>query len=304
MSKLRRFFLRWPFVLLAILALPAVLFVVNGAFLAHGETPTTGFVGLAPPSPAPNDGDPKTVKILAYNIAKCFAYEGGRNFASVEDVRKRLATLATIIRKENPDLVFLSETVVECGPCPVNQVAELAELSGMHQWAFGENYNFGIPGFRMVGGNAILSRWPMQPVANPSLAGRKPFYVTKNNRRILWCKIGLGGPDVYLGSVHNDSFEVENNEKQIEQILAYCDGKDAILAGDFNSLPEWGPIRRLRESKRFAGNFDGPPTFPSDRPERRIDFILTPPQWKLRDERILCDDVSDHCAVVATFEYP
>jgi endonuclease/exonuclease/phosphatase family metal-dependent hydrolase len=303
MTTVRRLLLRGLFVISVVLAIAGALFVVNGTLLSHGETPVSG-ISTAPPTPLPTEKEPKTVKIMAYNIAKCFAYEGGRKFASVNDVRNRIATLAAIIKKENPDLVFLSETVTECSPCPVNQVAELAEAAGLHQWVFGENYNFGVPGFRMVGGNAILSRWPLQAVSNPALAGRKPFYVTKNNRRMLWCKMAMGSKDVYLGSVHNDSFEVENNEKQISQILDFCQGKNVILAGDFNSLPEWGPIRRLREAKQFVGNFDGPPTFPADAPERRIDFIFAPATWKLRDERILCDDVSDHCALVASFERP
>lgn len=290
---------RW-LLLLVILVAPAALFTFNGLVLSRGETPLSGTT-KTPAILLPQKGEPKAVKILAYNIAKCFAYESGVTFASAADVRKRIAKLAEIIRREDPDLVFLSETVFECTPCPVNQVVELAEAAGMHQWVFGENYNIGVPGFRMVGGNAILSKWPLEAVANPSLVGRKPFYITKNNRRILWGKIKIGERDVYLGSVHNDSFDVITNEKQVQQILEFCAGKDVILAGDFNSLPEWAPVRRLQDSKRFAGNFAGPPTFPADAPDRRIDFIFAPPHWRLIDERVLCDDVSDHCAIVATF---
>ena len=37
----------------------------------------------------------------------------------------------------------------------------------LQYWAFGENFNFGLPFYRVVGGNAILSRWPIEPVGNP-----------------------------------------------------------------------------------------------------------------------------------------
>ena len=114
--------------------------------------------------------------------------------------------MAEVIKMESPDLVFLSEAVFECGPCPVNQVAWLARESGMHMWAFGENYNFGLPFHRIVGGNAILSRYPVELVGNPSLSGRKPFYVTTNNRRVLWCRLKIGDMPVLLASVHNDSY--------------------------------------------------------------------------------------------------
>ena len=70
--------------------------------------------------------------------------------------------MAKVIREENPDFVFLSEAVRECTPCPVNQLELLAELCGMHAWAFGENYCFGLPLYRIVGGNAILSRFPLR----------------------------------------------------------------------------------------------------------------------------------------------
>src|SRR5205823_5900460 len=73
----------------------------------------------------------------------------------------RIERIAELIRAEEPDFVFMSEVFTECGPCPVNQAAALAKAAKMHAWAFGEDYNIGFPGYRIVTGNVILSRWPM-----------------------------------------------------------------------------------------------------------------------------------------------
>jgi endonuclease/exonuclease/phosphatase family metal-dependent hydrolase len=281
-------------------ALPATLFVINGTVLSRGETPEL-HVLADDSAPSPDERSTGTVKILAYNIAKCFVFEDGAGLASVSSVNERLGRIAELINSEDPDFVCLSETVVECGPCPVNQVSSLAQATGMQAWAFGENYNLGLPLFRIAGGNAILSRGPLEAVANPPLAGRRPFYATKNNRRVLWCAAQIGGRRVLLASIHTDSFDKANNLRQTQQILDFAGDQEAILAGDFNARPDWPSIDLLRQSGRFSGALDGPQTFPSDHPDRRIDFILAPASWELLEERVLESDVSDHKAVVATF---
>ncbi|MFN0054194.1 MAG: endonuclease/exonuclease/phosphatase family protein [Planctomycetales bacterium] len=286
--------------LLLLAAALTALFVVNGTLLSRGETPTVEILS-EPSGDAWEDRRPLTVKVLAFNIAKCFAYQEGATFEDVGAVRQRIEEISKLIRAEQPDYVFLSEVLAECGPCPVNQGAEVARATGMHVWAFGENFNFGIPKYRVVGGNAILSRWPIETVGNPSLAGRRPFYVTKNNRRVLWCATRIGGERVLLASIHNDSFNRINNAQQMQQILDFVGDQPAILAGDFNALPEWEAIQLVRESGWFSKPIEEPLTFPSDAPDRRIDYVFAPASWELLDDRVLDNTVSDHRAVVATF---
>src|SRR5262249_35724492 len=162
------------------------------------------------------------------------------------------------------------EVVFECAPCPVNQVVELAEQTGMHAWAFGENYNVGLPFYRVAGGNAILARRPLEPVANLSLAGRRPFYATSNNRRAMFAAARLRAQRVLLASLHNDSFSISNNLRQTRQLLDFVGDRPAILAGDFNSRPSERPIEAVRASGRFSGAFEGPNTFPARGPHKRI----------------------------------
>jgi len=301
--KGRRIWRRIGIAVSLLIGIPGLLFVLNGTLLGHGETPTLHVLADIPQRSF-DDREPLTIKILAFNIAKCFVFKDGEGLEDVSTVRDRLARIAALIRAEDPDFVFLSETIVECGACPVDQVAALAQATEMHAFAFGENFNFGLPFFRVVGGNAILSRGPLETVANPSLAGRRPFYAVKNNRRVLWCAAQIAGRRLLLASIHTDSFDRVNNLRQTREILDFAGEQEAILAGDFNALPDWPSIELIRDSGRFSGAFDGALTFPSDKPNRRIDFIFAPASWELIDEHVVEDDVSDHRAVVSTFRVP
>lgn len=300
LSQIFRYSLFGFLFLLGGAALTGGSFVFNGLILARNETPLSG-VTSHPPAIASSTPQ---IKILAYNIAKGFVHKGGMAFAGQDVVARRIQKIADVIMIEQPDMVFLSEIVFECGPCPVNQVISLAEATGMHAWAFGENYNFGLPFYRIVGGNAILSRFPVEPVDNPSLAGRKPFYVTSNNRRMLWCTTQIGGQQVLLTAVHTDSFHLANNLVQTQQLLDYAGERAAIMAGDFNAQPQEPSIRLIRDSGRFTGAFDGPFTFPANAPEQRIDFIFAPAGWELVEHHVVQSQASDHLPVVSTFRIP
>lgn len=292
---------RWIVIALLLLAgVPLSLFVINGTLLSRGETPYLEVVSHSP-SVSLDDRDPLIIKVLAFNIAKCFAFREDFSVDDVSAVSSRIEQIAEVIRAEQPDFVFMSEVFTECGSCPINQASSVAKKTGMHVWAFGENFNVGFPFYRIVSGNVILSRWPLEPIANPSLAGRQPFYVAKNNRRVLWCATSIAGKRVLLASIHNDSFDRANNERQMQQVLDFAGDQPTLMAGDFNAMPDWPSIELIRKTRRFAGDFDGPPTFPSDHPARRIDYIFAPSSWELLDHRIIDTKVSDHLPIVSRF---
>lgn len=297
-TQRRRRWWRIPLLVVFLLVVvPLGLFTLNGTLLANGERAVGGTLPDVSVSAAADE----TVTVVSYNVAKGFAHKKGMEFDTAEAVRTRMARMAEVVRAENPDLVFLSEVMTECTPCPVNQLEELARGCGLPYWAFGENYCFGVPFYRVVGGNAILSRTPLTPVANLSLAGRKPFWDTQNSRRALFATTELRGQTVLLGSLHNDSFDIRNNATQVREQLAFIGDRSCVLAGDFNAKPTQEPIKLLKESGRFAGAFDGPPTFPADAPEKRIDFVFAPQGWEHIETRVLDTQASDHRPVVAKF---
>lgn len=286
---------------IGIVAAAGVLFTVNGLFLAAGENPVSGTTSHPPKS---ENRDSDTIRIMSYNIAKGFIHKGGIRFIGEKTAEKRMKQIAEVIVREKPDIVFLSEAVYECTPCPVNQIVFLAEKTGMHSWAFGENYNFGLPFYRIVGGNAILSRLPLETIANPSLSGRKPFYVTKNNRRVLWCALQIRGQKILAASVHNDSYNCANNLAQTRQLLEYKGDRSAIMAGDFNAAPGEPSVELIRNTGDFKASFEGPPTFPSGRADKKIDFIFAPRTWGLIRHRAIRTKASDHYPIVSVFSLP
>lgn len=243
-------------------------------------------------------------KIMAYNIAKCFAYTGVTSFASSDEVKARLDEIAQLIKVENPDLVFLSEVVNECGPCPVDQVAYLAKKCGFPCWASSDNYSWGLPFYRIRSGNGILSRFPLSDFETTELKGESTIWNPTNNRRVLWCKVEINGEKILAGSLRNDSFDLENNHDQVDQILDFVGNQPTILAGDFNAEPHNQSMKKFAASKLFSGAFKGEKTYPTRKPWRRIDYVLAPKPWTLISDQVIQSKISDHLPVLATFSLP
>lgn len=309
-GPIRRWLRRTLALALGLCLLTLALFCWNGIVLANDEAVLMGVAPAGEATPAKDAGQRAgaraghgqgELRVLAFNLAKLFLHRGGLSFDTTAKVRERLAAVAAIIRKQDPDLVFLSETIHECTLCPVDQVEELATATGLWHWAFGENFNFGLPFLRIVGGNAILSRHELEPVQNQSLAGRKPFWITRNNRRALWCATMIDGVRVLVASIHNDSFDLDNNLAQVRQLLTRCADQPSLLAGDFNAEPGDVSIRALQDSGRFSGEIEGSPTYSSRDPRRRIDYILGPNTWIVLEHRVIPNEVSDHSAVFTRF---
>jgi endonuclease/exonuclease/phosphatase family metal-dependent hydrolase len=299
MSRVRRWTVRVILAAVAVGLLLAGLVALNGLVLADRQMPRVR--QLAGVAPAPSTSGPGEVTVVAYNIAKGFAHRGGLRFDSRAAVEERVRKMAAVVKAERPDVVFLSEALTELAPCPVDQVELFARECGLPHAATGENYNLGLPGVRVVGGNAILSRFPLAPVANIDLAGRRPFWVTKNNRRALFVSAELGARPVLLGALHNDSFDMRNNTAQMRQLLEFIGDRPCVLAGDFNNRPGEESIRLIRDSGHFSGAFDGPPTFFEGKRAERLDYVFAPAGWELLDHRVIADDTSDHRPVVCRF---
>jgi endonuclease/exonuclease/phosphatase (EEP) superfamily protein YafD len=94
---------------------------------------------------------------------------------------------------------------------------------------------------------------------------------------------------------------MRNNTVQMQHILDYVGNRPAILAGDFNNRPENESIKLIRESGKFTGEFDGPPTFFEGGRAERIDYIFVPAGWELLDSKVIPDDTSDHRPLVCRF---
>lgn len=287
----------------AAVAVACALFALNGLILAHRESPVVQRTAH-PFRALRHTAEGVEVRVVAFNIAKAFAYRQRLRFDSPAAIRGRLDAIAAVVHDADPDLVFLSEVLNECPPCGLSEVQYLAEQTGAALWLFGECYNIGLPFYRLSGGTAILSRIPIDPEINLTLEGRKPFYVSSNNRRALFGRTHIGNAQILVGALHNDSRAGANNVAQMKQILGYIDDRSTLLAGDFNAWSSHPSMALVRDTGRFTRIVDAQGTHPAKTPRRAIDFVLGPSDWRLLEYSVPEVYVSDHRPVVARFVCP
>jgi len=289
----------------AIVVVLLALLFINFTFLGPRTRPVYGRTSH-PSTPLAPDANGVTLKIMTYNIRMGGAYRGGWRFEKPQRVADNVAKITEFIRQQKPDIVFLQEVVLESGLGSFNQAPILAEKAGMHVWVFGQCINDGLPFHRLIEGNAILSRWPVEPLTNQKMAGHKAFYeVGYESQSALWCKADIGGQEVLLASVHlnaNDFYEVRLTQAQ--QLLDFAGDSPAVLAGDFNSEPNEPEIQRIVGTGKFCARLDGPFTIFSFDPHAVIDHIFVPRDWRLLEHRVIQTDLSDHLPVVSTYRIP
>lgn len=213
-----------------------------------------------------------------------------------------LDAIASVIRKEQPDLVALQEVDVNTGRSGrFNQAEEIARKLGM-QFAFGKAINHDGGEY----GVAILSR---HPISEP-VVYRLPTDSASNSERrvLLTAKITLrGGKVIRFGSTHLDAEEDPiNREMQISEInrITLKETLPFILAGDLNAAPGSEVIRIL--DRQFTRTCEPcKPTFPVTEPQIAIDFIAINKvsSFNILDHKVLTEEyASDHLPVVVILE--
>jgi endonuclease/exonuclease/phosphatase family metal-dependent hydrolase len=220
--------------------------------------------------PDPGAGSPKpAVKVMTYNIYGARASSGAP---------ADLSAIAKVINDEKPDLVALQEVDVftRRTGVTVHQARELAALTGM-EWFFAK----AIDQTGGEYGDAVLSRLPVKssesftlPVT-PQLSGEF--------RSVAMIKINKDGKDFYFASTHFDHLAQEDNRilqaQELKKIVAKL-GLPLIIAGDLNARPESQTMTIMREYLNVGCLQQCPMTFPSDKPDRTIDYILSAPSGK------------------------
>ena len=244
--------------------------------------------------------DPTTLRVFALNLAKAGFHRGGFDFAAPSALEERLERVAAAIRAADPDLVFLSEVVHACGPRPQDQAEFLAGACGFPWRATSDNYRFGVPGYAIRSGNALLSELPLNDVRVEALPGEGSFLDPTNVRRVLFAEAPIGGRPVLLASVRNDSFDLVDNARQAELLVGLVGDRTALLGGDFNAEADDEAFERYAAAGWSWGD-DARPTHPAPDPRRRIDFVIDTERWTRLEERVIDTGASDHLAVLTVF---
>ena len=231
------------------------------------------------------------LRILSYNI----------HHAEGVDGKLDVPRIAQVILSVEPDLVALQEVdknTTRTGK--VNQDIELAHLTKMNS-VFGSNITFQGGQY----GNAILSKFPIIKNKNFLL----PNVDSGEQRGLLRSQIQISNKEnVLFFSTHLDHRRSDTERlasaEAINQIISLNNKSPAILAGDFNDVPESPTLKELgklwlRTNKKILK------TIPASKPSRQIDYIFVQPKerWKIIESQILDEDIaSDHRAIFSIIE--
>jgi endonuclease/exonuclease/phosphatase family metal-dependent hydrolase len=247
-------------------------------------------VALAAPAFA---AEPTRIRVLSYNIRHGEGMDG----------KLDLERIAKVIRSVDPDVVALQE--VDRGVKRTNGVDEPAELGRLTKMApiFERNIPFQGGDY----GNAVLSRLPVTDHRNVHVPSH---YVGEQRGALV---VELTAPDArrtplrfiatHIDYRPNDAERMES-VKRIEEVAREKPTVPTLLVGDLNSMPD------SRVMKAFGENWTRTdstplPTYPADKPERQIDYVLVrpAPRWKVVETRVLDEPLaSDHRPLLVVLE--
>jgi endonuclease/exonuclease/phosphatase family metal-dependent hydrolase len=248
---------------------------------------------------------PDELRVVSYNIHHGEGIDG----------KFDLARIAKVMLAEKPDIIAVQE--VDQGTrraSGVDQPAELARVTGMKA-VFGRNIDFEGGGY----GTLVLTNLPIRSHESVKL---KSFYApTNENPEQRGVQVlELGGEDeprLWFLCTHLDYRPPEEERMAsavtINELIKKRGGDLAILAGDLNALPDSGPIHEFAKEWKIAGpvvnaagaaakNSQPILTFPSDKPDRWIDYVMCRPadHWEVVEVRVLDEPVaSDHRPLLA-----
>ncbi|GGG14535.1 endonuclease/exonuclease/phosphatase family protein [Pontibacter amylolyticus] len=231
---------------------------------------------------------------MSYNIRHA-------NPPSKKDVVE-LESIANVIRKESVDLVALQEVDVGIARSGnANQAEALAQLLGMHFY-FAKAIDFGGGEY----GVAILSRYPLTDTRKVPLP--EEAEPNAEDRVLALATVQLpGGQRVRFGSTHLDVLSGANRLQQVQTINAIAGSEQLpfILGGDLNDLPDSPAMAALDQAFQRTCQINCEPTFPQDRPDRIIDYIVFSRAFNLKvlSQYVVPESyASDHRPVVAVLE--
>lgn len=250
----------------------------------------------------PAEGERRIVRLLSYNIQ--VATGGNRPRHYVTQSWKHLLPHAQIYENMDRiahivgsyDIVALQE--VDAGSLRsafVNQTQYLAEKGNFPHWYHQVNRNLG----RLAKhSNGLLSHFRPNRVEELRLPGFIP------GRGALCAWFGHSDNPLLLIIMHlalGRSARLRQLASVSEIVASH---RHAVVMGDFNCQPDSPEIQLLLSRTELCEPGRGPNTFPSWRPQRKIDHILVTPSLEVTDIHVLNYPFSDHLPIAMDIAMP
>lgn len=235
---------------------------------------------------------PILVRVLTYNIFHGENMNGSSN----------LKRVAAIIDSLQVDIVALQEVDKNTNRANgLDLIAELEKLTDMNG-IFGKAMNFDGGEY----GEGILSRYPFIETKNnllPHLAEHEP-------RAALEVTIQLPDSEkiIFVGTHLDHTIEHTDRIAQVKEINNLYIKENSlptILAGDLNAPPESEPMQILTEYWTDATKDDPQPTWSSDNPTRKLDYVMFYPAncWRVVEKMVIDEKIaSDHLPLLVVLE--
>ena len=231
------------------------------------------------------------MKIMTFNTQHCLNY-----------IEKKIdfQIMADAIKRCGADIVGLNEMRDKGDLADFDrQTAILSELTGLPYFYFAKAIDVGSGSNPY--GNGLLSRYPIlaaETVLIPKPSDDNPYYET---RCLLKAKLENG----LTVLVTHFGLTATEQQNAVQAILANLGTEKCILMGDFNLTPANELLNPLRERlKDAADKFDIPLlSFPSDQPDRKIDYIFVTPDIDVIHADIPAIVASDHRPHTAEIDF-
>lgn len=252
----------------------------------------------------------RNIRVMSYNILSGYAEQFRDKPYTLETAKRAMDALAEVIRRQDPDFVILNE--VDNGSertAKVHQAREIAERLGMEWHYTSANTNHYNGEF----GEAVLSKFPILERLSYILPYEEvPGGPKLETRALCVIRVEIDGQSFFVAGTHLDHRYYENSRiLQVNTIRGLYDTELAgnmILAGDLNAVPSAESMITLSSFMKQAGPVDAL-SYPSDKPDRKIDYIFYNPSSvftvlnykvvSLEDQQVNGLDVSDHRPIVA-----
>jgi len=225
-----------------------------------------------------------------------------------------LATTAETIRALSPDVVALQEVDVHWSARSnfADQATELGQRLKM-QVRFAHIYDLppareGDP--RREFGVALLSAFPIVSSSNrviTRLSTQEEQPIPAPMPGFLEASLDVGGTTVRVFNTHLDyRSDPSVRAQQVHDMLGYIGDASAptVLMGDLNATPDAPELQPLRALLHDAWSDSWGPgfTYPSEKPEKRIDAVLVSSHFRVRSAKVPATLASDHRPVVVELE--
>ncbi|HCR54053.1 MAG TPA: hypothetical protein DIW27_06525 [Cytophagales bacterium] len=234
----------------------------------------------------------RTIKVLSFNILHGATTRGDFD----------LDAIAKVIIEADPDFVALQEVDYKTRRAKNYDLAtelgwrtKMAPLFGRAMPYDGGEY-----------GEGVLSKYTFLQTRNVPLP-----YSTGNEPRAALEVITVlpSGDTIAFIGTHLDHLEDETDRvaqtKRINEVFSR-NQYPTLLAGDLNAEPGSNPIVILEKMWTPAYDKNNVQfTYPSDKPIKKIDYVMYFPQhkWRVLKTEVIQDIIaSDHCAYLVTIE--